>query len=536
MAGLAAAFGSGAMTNDIAGTTKSDVALIIGSDTSEAHPVIAARLKMAAKKGMKIIVIDPKEIRMADYAQIYACQRPGTDVAVLNAMMHVIIKNGWEDKEFIAERCEGYEALKAEVENFTPEQAEKISGVPAKTIEKIAEMFAKAPTAAVYYSMGITQHITGVDNVKSIANLQMLCGNMGKVGGGVNPLRGQSNVQGACDLGALPVVYTGYQKVDLPEVKEKFEKFWNCKLNPSAGMPLTVAVDKAYEGEMKAFYIMGENPMISDPDLNHARKAFEKLELLIVQDIFMTETAKLAHVVLPATTWGEKTGTFTNTERRVQLLNKALEAPGEAKDDWEIHQMLANKMGQNWNYNNSQDIFNEITACTPSYAGMSYERIKEIGLHWPCPTKEHPGTPVLHVGKFPKGKGTFFAVPFKPPAEVPDEEYPLYMTTGRILEQFHTATMSGKTKGLNNLAGPSAMISVADAESIGISNSDKVRVTSRRGTIVTNAFVTKRIPKGTVYVPFHFAEAPANMLTNNALDPIAKIPELKVCACKIEKA
>jgi len=536
VAGLAATFGSGAMTNDIAGMTKSDVALIIGSDTSEAHPVISARLKRATKDGMKLIVIDPKKIKMADYADIYACQRPGTDVAVLNGIMHLIIKNGWEDKEFIEERVEGYEALKAEVEKFTPEYVEQISGIPAKTLEQIAEMYGRAPTGALYYAMGITQHTTGVDNVKSTANLQMLCGNMGKVGGGVNPLRGQSNVQGACDMGALPVVYTAYQAVTNADVKDKYEKFWGCSLNAANGLPMTVAIDKAYEGEMKAFYVMGENPMISDPDLHHAEEAFKKLEFLVVQDIFLTETAKLAHVVLPASTWPEKLGTFTNTERKVQLLEKAVDAPGEAKDDWVIHQMLANKMGQKWDYNSADDIFSEIARCTPSYAGMTYNRLRQAGLHWPCPTVEHPGTPVLHIGRFTRGKGMMFAIPFKAPAEVPDAEYPIYLTTGRVLQQFHTGTMSRKSKGLNNLAGPSVMVSVEDAEAMGVSNSQMVRVTTRRGSIVTKAFVTKRMPKGTAYVPFHFAEAPANVLTNNALDPVAKIPEYKVCACKLEKA
>ena len=539
MAGLASTFGSGAMTNDIKGIKDSDVALIIGSDTSEAHPVISARIKQAVKEGKtKLIVIDPKKIKMADHATIYACQRPGTDVAVINGMMHLILKNGWEDKEFVATRVEpeSFEALKAEVEKFTPDYVEKISGIPAKTLEEIAELFGKAKVAALYYAMGITQHTTGVDNVRSTANLQMLCGNMGVSGGGVNPLRGQSNVQGACDLGGLPVVYTGYQKVGVEDVQAKMEKFWEVKLNNKPGIPMTVAFDKAYDGEMKAFYIMGENPMISDPDLHHAEAALKKLEFLVVEDIFLTETAKLADVVLPASTYAEKDGTFTNTERRVQILNKAVDAPGQAKHDWEIHQMLANKMGLNWNYKNAEEIFNEIAAVTPSYAGMSYERLGRMGLHWPCPTADHPGTPVLHVGKFSKGLGTMFAIPFRAPAEMPDDEYPTYLTTGRILQHFHTGTMSRKSKGLNNLAGPHVMISVDDAERIGVANSEQVKVTTRRGTITTKAFVTKRIPKGTAYVPFHVWEAPANILTNNALDPVAKIPEYKVCACKLEKA
>ncbi len=539
MAGLAAAFGSGAMTNDIKGMKDSDVALIIGSDTSEAHPVISARIKQAVKEGRtKLIVIDPKKIKMADFAEIYACQRPGTDVAVLNGMMHLILKNGWEDKEFIANRVdpESFEALKNEVENFTPEYVEKISGIPAETLEKIAELFGKAKVAALYYAMGITQHTTGVDNVKSTANLQMLCGNMGVSGGGVNPLRGQSNVQGACDMGGLPNVYTAYQQVANADAQAKMEKFWNVQLSNKVGKPMTVAFDEAYEGKMKAFYIMGENPMISDPDLHHAEEALKKLDFLVVEDIFLTETAKLADVVLPASTYAEKEGTFTNTERRVQKLDPAVKAPGSAKHDWEIHQMIAEKMGFEWNFNNAEEIFEEIRSVTPSYAGMTYERIGRKGLHWPCPTTEHPGTPVLHVGKFTKGLGTMTAIPFRAPAEMPDDEYPTYLTTGRILQHFHTGTMSRKSQGLNNLAGPHVMIAVEDAERIGVGNSEQVKVTTRRGSITTKAFVTKRIPKGTAYVPFHFWEAPANILTNNALDPVAKIPEYKVCACKLEKA
>lgn len=526
------------MTNDISGVKKSDVALIIGSDTSEAHPVISARMKQAVQEGtLKLIVIDPKRIKMADHAEIYAAQRPGTDVAVLNGIMNEIIQNGWEDKEFIKNRVEGYEALKEVVAKFTPEYTEKISGIPAETIKKIAKLFGTAKVAALYYAMGITQHTTGVDNVKSTANLQMLCGNMGVEGGGVNPLRGQSNVQGACDLGGLPVVYTGYQKVGLNAVQEKFENAWDTKLNNKPGLPMTIAFDKAHAGEMKAFYIMGENPMISDPDLNHIEEALKRLDFLVVEDIFLTETAKFADVVLPATTYAEKDGTFTNTERRVQLLHKAVNGPGQAKHDWEIHQMIANKMGLNWNYKNSEEIFNEIAKFTPSYGGMSYERLeKNHGLHWPCPTADHPGTPVLHVGKFAKGIGTMFPIDFIEPAELPDAEYPIYLTTGRILQHFHTGTMSRKSEGLNKIAGPHAMISVEDAEAMGVGNSENIKITSRRGTITTKAFVTKRMPKGTIFVPFHFAEAPANILTNNALDPIAKIPEYKVAACRIEKA
>lgn len=536
VAGLAQAFGSGAMTNDIKGIKEADVILIIGSNTTEGHPVIGSVIKQAVRLGKtKLIVIDPKQIPLVKYAEIYAAQRCGTDVAVLNGMMHLIIKNNWYDHEYVNDRCEGFDDLKKEVEHYTPEYVEKISGIPAATLESIAKLFGTAPTASLFYSMGITQHTTGVDNVWSTANLQMLCGNMGKVGGGVNPLRGQSNVQGACDMGALPNVFSGYQKVGDAAVQEKFEKAWNCKLPDKPGLTVTTMIEAADEGKIKGLYIMGENPMLSDPDINHAESVFRKLEFLVVQDIFLTETAVLADVVLPATAFAEKEGTITNTERRVQYFAKALDAPGNALIDWEIIQMVANAMGASWNYRGSEDIQNEIAKLTPSYGGIVYERLGRLGLHWPCPTKEHPGTPVLHIGKFTRGKGLMKAIPFKEPAELPDDEYPLIMTTGRLLQQFHTGTMTRKTEGINRLAGPRVMMSVEDAEALGIENSELVKVTTRRGEIKTNAFVTQLIGKGTIFIPFHFSEAPANRLTIAALDPVAKIPEYKVCAARVEK-
>lgn len=526
------------MTNDIAGIKEAEAILIIGSDTTAAHPVIAARIKQAVRSGKtKLIVIDPKRIRIADYAAIYARQRCGSDVAVLNGIMHVIIKNGWENKEFIAQRCEGFDVLKAEVEKYTPEYVEKVSGIPAKTLLAVAEMFAKAKSAAVFYAMGITQHSTGTDNVCSVANLQMLCGNLGKAGGGVNPLRGQSNVQGACDMGGLPNVYPAYQKVADKPIQEKFEKAWNAKLSDKPGLTITEMLDKAHEGKLKALYIMGENPCLSDPDQQHVEKSLQHLEFLVVQDIFMTETARYAHVVLPATTFAEKDGTFTNTERRVQLLHKALTPPGEAKDDWEIIQGIAQAMGsKDWNYKCSEDIMNEIRTLTPSYAGITYQRLGRKGLQWPCPSLEHPGTPVLHREKFTRGLGLMKAIPFKEPAELPDKDYPLTLTTGRVLQQFHTGTMTRKTAGANRLAGPHVMMSVEDAQELGIHNNETVQVETRRGSIQTPAFVTEQIGKGTIYIPFHYAEAPANRLTITAVDPIAKIPEFKVCAARIKKA
>ncbi|MDY6916314.1 MAG: formate dehydrogenase subunit alpha [Candidatus Cloacimonadota bacterium] len=538
VAGLAASLGSGAMTNDISGIKEADVIMIIGSDTSEAHPVIAARIKQAVKEGKtQLIVLDPKKIKMADYAEIYAAHFPGTDVMLLNSIMQEIIKNDWHDKKYIEERLESFEDFKEEILNdkYKPENAAKITGVAAETIRDIANMFANAKTAAVFYAMGITQHVTGRDNVWTIANLQMITGNLGKPGGGVNPLRGQSNVQGACDMGGLPNVYPGYQKVSDPKVQEKFENAWQRKMNPKVGLTVTEMIDGAYDGKIKALYVMGENPYLSDPDQNHVIAALERTEFLVVQDMFLTETAEFADVILPAASYLEKEGHFTNTERRIQRLNKALEAPGKAKSDWEIIQLIANKMDAGWNYKHVKDITAEINELTPQYAGITWERVGRDGLQWPCPTENHPGTAYLHKDRFARGLGLLNGITFQEPDELPDEEYPLIMTTGRVLQQFHTGTMSRKTEGLNRIAGPMVMMSVEDAEKLEIGNSEKVRVSTRRGSIETPAFITKRISKGVIYIPFHYKEAPANRLTNPALDPVAKIPEYKVCAAKIEK-
>ena len=538
MAGLAASLGSGAMTNDIAGIKKADVILIIGSDTSAAHPVISARIKQAVREGLsKLIVIDPKKIVMADYAEIYAAQRPGTDVAVLNCLMHEIIKNGWEDKEYIENRVEGLDDLKAEVmqDKYEPEHIEKICGIPAQTLRNIAELFGKANVASLYYAMGITQHTTGRDNVWSTANLQMICGNIGVEGGGVNPLRGQSNVQGACDMGGLPNVYPGYQKVSDPKAQAKFEEAWNCKLDNKVGITVTEMFDAMYDGELKGLYVMGENPYLSDPDQSHIIKAMERVDFMVVQDMFITETAELADVILPAAAYAEKSGHFTNTERRVQRINKVIEPPKDVITDWEIIQLIAQAMGADWNYNSVKDITKEINQLTPQYGGITWDRVGRDGLQWPCPNEEHPGTPYLHKGKFARGKGLLRGIPFIEPDELPDEEYPLIMTTGRVLEHFHTGTMTRKTEGLNNLAGPMVMISVEDAERMNIANSEVVKIATRRGEIEAPAFVTKRISTGVIYIPFHYKESPANKLTNPALDPIAKIPEYKVCAAKVTK-
>ncbi len=538
MAGLAASFGSGAMTNSIEELEFTDLILATGTNTTENHPVISSFIKRGIRQqGVKLIVIDPREIDLVKYADIWLCQKPGTDVAVLNGLMNVIISENLYAKDYVAERTENFDALKAAVSKYTPEYVEKISGVPANDLKKAARMYAKAKSASVVYAMGITQHITGTDNVKSIANLSMLCGNIGIEGGGVNPLRGQNNVQGACDMGGLPNVYPAYQQVASEDAHKKFEAAWGAKLSTKPGLTLMEMMAAAGKGDIKAIYIMGENPLLSDPDLKHVEKELRNLDLLIVQDIFPTETTKLADVVLPAASFAEKEGTFTNTERRVQRVRKIIDAPGEAKEDWEIISDISTKMGYPMKYASAKDIFDEVIKVTPSYAGMTYERLENEGIQWPCPTADHPGTKFLHKDRFSRGLGLFSAIEYIPPAEWPDEKYPLFLSTGRVLYQYHTGTMTRRAVGLSERYPESLVeINPVDAEKLGISEGQLVKVTSRRGTIEARAQITQKSTPGTIFMNFHFAEAAVNILTNPALDPIGKIPEYKVCAVKLEAA
>lgn len=539
MAGLAAAFGSGAMTNPIACLEKADVVLITGSNTTENHPVISTYLKRAAKsKKTKVIVVDPRRIKIVDFADIYLRQNLGSDVAWINGMMHIIIQEDLHDKEFVKERTRGFEDLKVMVEKYTPEYVEKISGIPARDLVDAARLYAGAKAGSIVYCMGITQHITGTDNVKSLANLAMLCGNLGIEGGGVNPLRGQNNVQGACDMGGLPNVYTGYQAVTDPEIKKKMEAAWGVTgLSDKVGLKVTEMFPKAHDGEVKALFIVGENPMVSDADLNHAEKCIEHLDFLVVQDIFMTETARLADVVLPSACFAEKEGTFSNTERRVQRVRKALSSPGESMDDWKIVCGISKRMGYEMDYENSRAIMEEIARVTPSYGGITYERIEKEGIAWPCPTAEHPGTPILHVGRFNSGQGVFHAIDWKAPAESIDDQYPLFMTTGRVLYHYHTGTMTMKTDGLNERS-PECFVEISpvDAGKYGLEDGSLVNIASRRGEISARLKVSEMATDGTVFIPFHFAGAAANKLTHAALDPVSGIPEFKVCAVKLSKA
>lgn len=523
--------------NELQDMGPGDAIFAIGTNTTECHPIIGIRMLEAHRRGARLIVADPRETELAKHADVYMRHNPGSDVALLNAMMYVIVTEGLADEAFIRSRTENFEACRETVLKYAPEKVEGITGVPAETVRQAARLFATAENAATYYTMGITQHTSGVDNVLSIANLALMTGNLGKPKAGVNPLRGQNNVQGACDMGALPNVYPAYQPVTDPKNREKFEKAWGRPLSDRMGMAISDVLRGIEEGKVRFLYVMGENPMRSDPDVNHVRHCLEHVDFLVVQDIFLTESAALADVVLPGATWAEKDGTFTNTERRVQRVRKAMEPRGNARPDWMILRDIMRAMDYPADYNSPEDIFNELRTLAPSYAGVTYERLEKLGgLHWPCPTEEHPGTPILHVGKFSRGLGKFSAIEWRPPAELPDEEYPLVLTTGRRTAHYHTGTMTRNCWGLDGVA-PEEWVEInpADAASLGVAHGDYVRVTTRRGSVVVRAEVTDRVPKGVTFITFHYTEAAGNLLTNSALDPVSKTPEYKVCAVRVEK-
>jgi len=525
------------MTNSIQEIDDAACIIAIGTNTTEAHPVIGLEVKKAVNKGNKLIVINPREIKLTQWADIWLRQIPGSDVAVIMGMAKVIVDEDLYDKAFVEARCENFDAFKESLKQYDLDFVEKTTGIPKAKIQEAARMYATTKPASILYTMGITQHTHGTDNVMAIANLAMLTGNIGKPSSGVNPLRGQNNVQGACDMGALPNVYPAYQQVADPNNKAKFESAWGAKLSDKPGLTVTEMMDAAHEGKIKAMYIIGENPPLSEADANHALAALRKLDFLVVQDIFQTETTREADVILPATTFAEKDGTFTNTERRVQRVRKAVEPPGDAKPDWWITCQIARHMGANgFDFQSAEEIMTEVNKLTPSYGGITYARLEKGGLQWPCPNTEHPGTPVLHTTQFTRGKGRFTPIAYRPPAELPDAEYPFMLTTGRSLYQYHTGTMTRKVKGLNDLHGQAQVeIHPKDAEKLGIRDGDTVTLTSRRGNVAVTAKVSAVSPEGVVYMNFHFAEAAANILTNPARDPVAKIPEFKVCAVRVEK-
>ncbi len=536
LVGLTASFGSGAMTNTIREIGDASCIVSMGSNTTAAHPVVWLEINRALSKGARLIVINPRQIDLCQRADLWLQQNPGTDVALLMGMMRVIVDEGLVDQEFVKERCENYEAFLESLKNFDLDSVETITGVVKADIAEAARTYAtQKPSTFLYCSM--TQNSHGTNNVFAAANLAMLTGNIGKPSTGVNPLRGQNNVQGACDMGGLPDVYPGYQAVGEPSVQRKFEEAWNAKLNSNPGMTLSEIMPAALEGKIKAMYLVGENPVLSDPDAKHVKEALEKLEFFVVQDIFLTETAELADVVLPAACFAEKDGTFTNTERRVQRVRKAVEPPGEAKPDWWIVSEVAKRMGgKGFEYAGPEQIMEEIAGLTPIYGGIGYERLEQETVQWPCPTKEHAGTPYLHAGSFVRGKGKFVPLEFKSPAETPDDQYPLLLTTERSPFHYHTSTMTGRVKGLKKLRSEEYVeINPVDAEKLGIENDGWVKVVSRRGEVKARAKSSMATPVGVVTMTFHFAECPTNMLTNTALDPVAKIPELKITAVRVEK-
>lgn len=524
------------MTNSLADLEEARCIFVIGSNTTECHPLVARRIMRAKAKGAVLLVADPRRIQLSALADLAVQPKPGSDIALLNGIMQVIVAEGWHNESYIAGRTEGFDALSEVLKEYTPERAAELTALSPETIRRMAELFAKNRPAAICYAMGITQHASGVDRVKSCCNLALLTGNIGVPGGGINPLRGQNNVQGACDMGALPDVLPGYQKVADPSVLRKFSEAWGKPLPSEPGLTVSEMIPAILEGRIRALYVMGENPLLSDPDTAHVREALSRLELLVVQDLFLSQTAELAHVVLPAAAVAEKDGTFTNTERRCSRIRKAVNPAGEAMADWEILMRMARAMGHEWEYSGPGEIFAEMAALTPSYAGMSHNRLGLGGLQWPCPTANHPGTPVLHRETFTRGKALFAPVHQKPPSEEPDETYPMVLSTGRMYAHFHTATMTGNSPHLRAEGGEGYVeIHPMDAAALGIGPDEPVRITSRRGQAVARARLTSEVSPGMVFMTFHFPDSPANALTNTALDPSAKIPELKHCAVRVER-
>jgi len=537
LAGLGQSFGSGAMTNPINEIHNARGILAIGTNTTEAHPIIGLEVKRAVRSGAKLIVANPREIDLVRFAEIWLRQRPGTDVALLMGMMRVIVDEGLLDPTFISERCENFDAFKASLSSFGLDRVERITGVPRDLITDAARVYASSKPATILYGSGITQHCHGTDNVIATANLAMLTGNIGKPSTGVNPLRGQNNAQGACDLGALPDAYPGAQSVTDPSTRQRFEAAWECPLPSFPGLTLTEMLDSASKEKLKAIYLVGENPLLSNPDTKHTRKALEKLEFLVVQDIFLTETARLADVVLPGATFAEKDGTFTNTERRVQRVRKAIEPTGNSRPDWWITCALGQRIkGKGFDFEHPSRIMDEIASLTPGYGGISFERLENGGLQLPSPTPDHPGTPILHTSAFTRGKGQFIPLDYKPPAELPDDDYPLILTTGRSLYHFNTGTLTGKVTGLNALQDKELVkINPGDARALGIDDNDMVKVISRRGEVTARTEVSETSPAGVIFMAFHLAKSPVNMLTSPALDPVARVPELKLCAVRVER-
>ncbi len=538
VAGLAKTLGSGAMTNPIGDITSDvDCIMLVGSNPEEAHPVVGMQIRKAVKNGARLIVVDPRDIGLSKQADIHLKIRPGTNVAFANGMMHVMIREDLIDHDYIEKYAEGFDELKALVEEYTPEKVGEICHIDPDRLIEAARMYATAKKAPIIYCLGVTEHSTGTEGVMCMSDMAVLCGKIGRSGCGVNPLRGQNNVQGACDMGALPTDFPGYQKVDNDEVREKFEKAWGVKLNPKPGLKATDVFPAAIEGKIKGLYICGEDPVVSDPDTHHIIKALESLEFFVIQELFMTKTARYADVILPGVSYAEKEGTFTNTERRVQRIRKAVTLPGDMRGDTDIITDLMNAMGYKQPYLTSAQIMDEIASVTPSFAGISHARLDAgESIQWPCKGKDQPGTAIMHANGPVRGRALLYCAPYKPSQELPDEEYPLIMMTGRILYQYNAAAMTARAPGLMDIAGEGFIeVNFKDAEKTGFKNGDMVKVISRRGEITARARVGRKVSEGETWMPFHFPDSPVNVLTNAALDDFARIPEYKVCAVRVEK-
>ncbi len=522
------------MTNSIAEIEHNDVLFIIGSNATEAHPIIGNKMKRAAARGAALIVVDPRRTELAERARLWLRLRPGTDNALINGLLYLIVTNGWHDTSYIERRCEGFDDLWDVVRQYPPERVAEITGVEPQQLRAAAELYATTPRAGIYYTLGITEHTTGTANVMNLASLAMVTGHVGVESAGVNPLRGQNNVQGACDVGALPETLPGYPPVTDVAAAARFEQEWGVTLSHDLGLRIPEMVDAAVEGTVKAMYIMGEDPVLTDADANHVRRAMDDLEFLVVQDLFLTQTAMYADVVLPAACYAEKDGTFTNTERRVQRVRKAVEPPGMCRGDWEIIADLSRRMGHEMPYTCAEDIFEEVRRLVPQYAGITYARIDKAGLQWPCPDVEHPGTPVLHKDGFARGKGLLVGVEYEPPAELTSHEYPLLLTTGRML--YHYNVMTRQSTALDAVR-PYELVEVhpQDAASLGLQEHEEVRISSRRGAVTARVTLTDRVPVGTCFMTFHYKESPVNELTNSAYDPVTKTAEFKVCAVRVDK-
>jgi formate dehydrogenase alpha subunit len=536
VAGLSRTIGSGAMTNSIADIGRTELLLVVGSDTTENHPIIGSHLLAARARGVPMILIDPRRTRLARMADLHLQLRLGTDIPLVNAMLHAIFAHGWEASDYLAARCENVDSLRAAVAHFPPERAAELTGVPAAAIVDAARRYATTPHACLLYGLGVTQHVCGTENVIAYSNLALATGHVGVEGAGINPLRGQNNVQGACDMGALPDVLSGYQQVSDPSARAKFGAAWGVELHDRPGLTTLGMQHAAREEALRALVLCGQDPAVTDPGQREVQRALRALDCLVVVELFLTETAKFADVVLPAASFAEKDGTFTSTERRVQRIRRAIDPPGACRPDWTILEALATRLGRPMGLTSAEQIFAEMARLTPIYGGISYARLDEpFGLQWPCWDATHPGTSVLHRERFTRGPGRLIPVGHTPPAEQPDPEYPLWLTTFRLHHVYGSGSMTRRAPLLER-ENPRGLLWIhpADAAARGVIEGTPVRIRSRRGAVSTHAIVSDDVPPGTVAMPYHFAEAPANLVTNDALDPISRMPELKACAVAVE--